>query len=165
MPEVISCASLEWGWKFWLPALIIVVLLLCVLAYLLIRAQSGHLIFNWDKFKVAATGDWPRMVVTILILVGLGWAILEGYKTIRDAYIVALTTPGRALEQVRDDFQGETHVLITVSDAAKKFTVVGNYRGACVTDLFETICRKYADKLACKSSAWDRTFTVDLKRP
>jgi hypothetical protein len=129
------------------------------------RSGAGRLSVGYEKVRVMATGGPVNIVITILIVGGVGFGIYEAYKTLKDAYFVALNTPGRELEQVRNDFQSETHVEVTVKDPAKKFIIAGSYRGACVPDLFESICRQYGARIMCDTSMWKRNLTVDLKKP
>jgi hypothetical protein len=68
------------------------------------------------------------------------------------------------LEELRESYQGGTQATITITDAAKKFSIAGSYEGMCVTDFFESICRQYSSKISCESSLIGRTLIVDLKR-
>jgi hypothetical protein len=165
MPELLWCVSLEWGWWFWAPALVVALALLIWFAFLILRG-AGSLTLGYEKVKVITKGTGPTGVVITVIIIGfVGYVVYQGYKTLKDAYFVALNTGGRELEQVRNDFQRETHVEISIKDPAKKFVIAGSYRGACVPDLFESICRQYAPRIVCETSSWKRTLIVDLKKP
>jgi hypothetical protein len=165
MPEVIWCVSLEWGLPFLLPALM-AALALIILFTVLIWRGGGALSISWEKLKVIVTGVGAvSVVVTLLIVLGIGYVSYQGYKTVKDAYFVAINPPGRELGKVREDFQGETRIEITIKDPAKKFVIAGNYQGACVADLFTSICRQYADRISCATSLLNRTLIVDLKNP
>jgi hypothetical protein len=165
MPELLWCVSLEWGWRFWMPALGVALLLLIWFGFLILRG-AGSLTVGYEKVKVIAKGNGPLGVVVTAAIIGLvTYVVYQGYTSLKDAYFVALNTAGRELEQVRDDFQRETRVEINVLDPAKKFVIAGSYRGACVPDLFESICRQYAPRIVCKASLWERTLVVDLKKP
>jgi hypothetical protein len=165
MPELLWCVSLEWGWWFWGPALGVALLLLIWFGFLIWRG-TGSLTLGYEKVKVIAKGNGPwGVVVTGAIIIGIGYGVYEGYTSLKDAYFVALNTPGRELGQVREDFQRETHVEISVKDPAKKIVIAGSYRGACVPDLFDSICRQYAPRIFCETSLWKRTLIVDLKKP
>jgi hypothetical protein len=164
MPEVLWCVSLEWGWGFLLPVLLVALVLIVFLGFLMLKGGSGHLSVAYEKMKVMATGGPANIGITILIVCAIGYGIYQSYNTLKDAYFVSLSTPGRELEQVRNDFQSETHLVITVKDPAKKFVIAGSYRGACVADLFDAICRQYAAHIFCDTPIWKRTLTVDLKK-
>jgi hypothetical protein len=165
MPEVLWCVSLEWGWKFWVPALVLALAVLAGLVVLIWRSD-GSLTLVYEKAKVMAKGRGMAGAVIMLLIIGGGaYAIYEAYLTLKNAYFVSLNTPGRELEQVRNDIQSETHVEIDVKDPAKKFIIAGRYRGACASDMFESICRQYAPRIVCETSLWQRTLIVDLKKP
>ncbi len=165
MPELLWCVSLEWGWWFWMPALGVALLLLIWFGFLILRG-GGSLSVGYEKVKVITTGSGPLGVVVTTAIVGLViYGVYQGYKSLKDAYFVSLNTGGRELEQVRNDFQGETHVEISVKDPAKKFVIAGSYHGACAPDLFESICRQYAPRIVCETSLSKRTLIVDLKKP
>jgi hypothetical protein len=165
MPEIIWCVSLEWGWGFLAPVLIVMAVLIVVIAVLMIKGGSGRLSVGYEKIKLIATGGPVNIVITLLVAGAVSLVLYQAYKTLKDSYSVALNTPGRELEQVRNDFQSETHLVITVKDPAKKFSIAGSYHGACVADLFEAICRQYAPNIVCDASISKRTLIVDLKRP
>lgn len=164
MPEVVGCISLEWGWIFLLPVLVGAMVLIILIAVLMIKGGASRLTVGYEKIRLGATGGPVNIVITIGIVVAIGYGLYRGYNGLKDAYFVALNTPGRELGQIREDFQGETHLVITIKDTAKKFVVTGNYRGACVADLLDAICRQYANKLSCEKSSWQRTLTIDLKK-
>jgi hypothetical protein len=165
MPELLWCVSLEWGWWFWLPALVVALALLIWFGFLILRGD-GSLSVGYEKVKVITTGSGPLGVVVTIAIVGLVmYGVYQGYRSLKDAYFVALNTGGRELEQVRNDFQGETHVEISVKDPAKKFVVAGSYKGACAPDLFQSMCRQYAPRIVCETSLWKRTLIIDLKKP
>ncbi|WP_271592214.1 hypothetical protein [Bradyrhizobium sp. CCBAU 65884] len=165
MPELPWCVFLEWGWTFWIPVLAMAAILIVWLGFLVLRSD-GSLSLGYEKIKVVTKGNGPLgVVVTAVILIGVGYSVYEGYRTLKDAYFVALNTPGRELEQIRNDLQSETRVELLIKDPAKKFSVAGNYRGACVPDLFESICRKYAPRIVCETSVWKRTLVVDVRKP
>jgi hypothetical protein len=165
VPELAWCVALEWGWWFCGPALLIAFAVLVWLAILVVR-DVGTLSVSYEKIKVIAKGNGAVGVVVTAAIIGLIiYGVILGYRSLKDSYLVALSTPGRELEQIRNDFQGETHVEISIKDSARKFVVSGSYRGACVPDLFEAICRQYASHIICRSSSWKQTLIVDQKSP
>ena len=169
MADLRNCLFLEWGWIFW-AALGFVVLLVCGVlgAFLVLIARGGwnSLALGYEKWKLIAKGAGVTGVVTTVVLIVLaGVAVYQGYEHLKNSYFVALNTPaGVILEDVRNKFQGDTHITITIKEPAKKFLVVGSYRGACVPDLFDSICRQYSSQLFCDKSWMHGTLDVDLRK-
>ncbi|WGD50851.1 hypothetical protein QA641_35545 [Bradyrhizobium sp. CB1650] len=142
MAELPWCVFLEWGWTFWIPALIVAIALIIWFGSLVLQS-GGSLSLGYEKIKFVTKGRGALgILLTVAIFGAIGYGAYQGYKTLKDAYFVALNTPGRELEQIRNDFQGDTRVELLVRDPAKTFTIAGSYRGACVPDLFESICRQ-----------------------
>jgi hypothetical protein len=183
MPQFAECFVLEWGWSF-LLLLILGGLLLVVFVGFVIwlfgyrywRAQPGgeRTIFGYDKWKLETSGRGvtiAKAIVTFVAIAGVlggSWyAITTGYEKYQHAYSVALDSPSVAVEldKVRENFQGETAVTITIADPARKFGVTGTYHGACVQDLFKSICRQHASRISCDTSLWYRTLVIDTVKP
>jgi hypothetical protein len=129
---------------------------------LIVRGGRNTLTVGYEKLKVVASGaGLTGILITVLLVVLGGYAVREGYKSLRDNYFVALNTPGKELDELRNKYQNDTHVTISIKEAAKKFMITGSYEGVCVPDLFESICRQYASQIFCDVSWRNRTLTVD----
>jgi membrane protein implicated in regulation of membrane protease activity len=163
------CLFLEWGWWFWFPLIIAFLALFVLLIrflFLIVQGGRNSLSVGYEKMKVIATGAGSTgIVITVILILLAGWAVYKGYNDLHDNYFVALNTPGKELDEIRNSFQNETHVTISVKDAAKKFQIVGSYQGVCVPDLFESICRQYASQIFCDVSWRHRTLAVDRTGP
>ena len=107
MPDLLWCLFLEWGWWFWVP-LIVAFLFLCwlLIRFLLLIVRGGRntLTVGYEKLKVVASGaGLTGILITVLLVVLGGYAVREGYKSLRDNYFVALNTPGKELVALYDD--------------------------------------------------------------
>jgi hypothetical protein len=114
----------------------------------------------------AARGPIVRLVFVFVLIGAIGWLLYWGHDKARSSFEVSFDTasaPPVDLDTLRDKFQPDTQVTITIRDRAKKFLVSGKFEGACVEDLFESICRHYNGKLTCDSSKLNRSLTVDMK--
>jgi hypothetical protein len=119
---------------------------------------------NYDKFGVR--GPIVRWIGVIVVIGAIGCGLIWGYEKVRSSFEVRFdtaTAPPFDLDTLRGKFQPDTQVTITIHDRAKKFLVSGRFEGACVEDLFESICRHYNGKLACDSSILKRSLAVDVK--
>jgi hypothetical protein len=170
LAQFAGCLVLEWGWGF-LTLTGIGTLLFVGLLVLLIkligmpRTPQAASEEAFEAQGVKVSGSVVVRVVVILAAVGLIWYFIsKAYDGFKDSYSVAWDSPslGAELQMLRDKFQGETKATIIVNDPAKKFSVTGSYEGACVQDMFDAICRKYAPKLSCGTSWLHRTVVIDL---
>ena len=171
MSQFAGCLVLEWGWGFlaWTGIVFFAVVGVLVLIIKLVRkptqAPSQPASVILEKLGVIITGEQAVFVAVILLAISaIGYVTYKGYESFKDSYSVAVDSPeiGVELQALRDKFQGETQATIIIRDAAKKFSVTGSYEGACVSNLFDSICRKYTSKLSCRTSWFDRTLVVDL---
>jgi len=169
LPEFAGCLILEWGWGFLAGISVFILALIGALVFLIKRVGT-----SWrrrlppsevviEKFGVRVTGAAVNIVVVVGAVGAIGYAVYKGYDSFKDSYSVAVDSPtsGFELQSLRDRFQGETQATITINDHAKSFSVTGSYEGACVGDMFDSICRKYAPKLSCSTSWLHRTLVVD----
>jgi hypothetical protein len=116
--------------------------------------------------KLTASGPIVRIVLFLLVVGGAVYLVYGQYDKFRNSYAVSFDTASASpveLEALRQKFQPDTQATITIREPAKKFLVSGRFDGACVQDLFESICRRYDGKISCTSSMLNRTLIVDLK--
>jgi hypothetical protein len=175
MSQFAQCLVLEWGWGFLIWVGIGLLLLCGVLATLIIffglrpRSKSGKLSsksgkVGWHNFTL--TGYIVNFVVFLAVIGVVGYGLILGFSKYGTTYSVSFDTasgPSKDLGELRDWYQPDTQVTILIKDHARRFPVTGRYEGACVQDLFESICRQYNSKLSCNTSILSRTITIDLR--
>lgn len=122
-----------------------------------------------EKFSIKTRGTISALAVMVVAL-GVAVAPLAGvwylYDRYDDYYAVGVDARGvDTLESVRAAFATEphTHVTVSIADNIKDFPIRGDFRGACVADLFDAICRVYSSRLVCRRSYSDRTVTIDSR--
>jgi hypothetical protein len=182
MPQFAQCFFLEWGWPFLLVLLgggvllaVVVGIVIWFFGFRYWREQPGgeRTILGFDKWKFETSGrgvTLGKMIVAVVgiaaVLGGSYYVVKSGYDNYQHAYAVSLDSPSVPveLEKVRERFQGETNVTITVAEPAKKFAVTGTYHGACVKDLMDSICRQHASRISCETSLLRRTLLVDVAK-
>jgi len=178
LAQFTGCLFLEWGWGFLILIGIGVLLFVGALVLLikLVGMPQAQLAGSGDG-EQAGSGDGEveakgltlrgplvRVVLIVGAVVVIVYFISKGYDGFKDSYSVAWDSPsdGVELQTLRDKFQGDTQATIVINEPAKKFSVIGSYEGACVQDMFTSICRKYAPKLSCSTLWLKRTLVVDL---
>jgi hypothetical protein len=128
------------------------------------RPARGVDEITYDKITVRGVIARPALVIAVIgaVAYGLYW----GYDKARTSFEVTFdraSAPPADLETLRNEFQPDTQATITIGDRAKKFLVSGKFQGACVEDLFESICRHYNEQIVCRSSKVGRSVAIDMK--
>jgi len=169
MPQFARCVLFEWGWAFFAGLAISFLVLLALLLFLAwffgMRGPGpGVDEALYDKFGLR--GPIVRWAGVIVVIGAIGYGLYWSYDKARTSFEVRFdtaTAPPVDLDTLRDKFQPDTQVTITIRDRAKKFLVSGRFEGACAEDLFESICRHYNDKLKCESSTLNQSLAVDMR--
>jgi hypothetical protein len=169
MPQLARCLVFEWGFGFFVGLAVLFVLGLSLLLFLawyfgLRRPARGVDQMGYKDFLVR--GPVVRWVFIVGVIVGAGYLLYWGYDKFRTSFAVSFDTasaPPVELETLRNKFQEDTQATITIRDRAKRFLVSGKFEGACVVDLFETICRHYDGQIVCNSSKFSRSLAIDMK--
>jgi hypothetical protein len=169
MPQFARCVLFEWGWAFFAGLAISFLVVLALLLFLAwFFGLSGHARgvdqVLYDKFGVR--GPIVRWVGVIVVIGAIGYGLYLSYDKTRSSFEVRFDTatgPPVDLDTLRDKFQSDTQVTITIRNPAKKFLVSGRFEGACAEDLFESICRHYTGKLTCDSSILNQSLAVDMR--
>jgi len=168
MSQFGQCLVLEWGWGFLIGAGIGLIVLCGILGLLIwfFRLRGGSKTSKGSYHGVTIAGPIVPFIASLAIIVAVGYGLYLGYDKFRTTYSVSFDTASgqsKDLGELRDFYQPDTQVTILVKDRARHFPVTGRFEGACVQDLFETICRQYSSKLSCDTSMLRRTVTIDLR--
>jgi hypothetical protein len=175
MSKFATCVVLEEGIGFLetvlLSAVVLAVIFIVIAKHFGLRPPKkggGTFSMKFKTIVTKATGSTNTALVAILLIavaftIVFG-ALYLGYKAFRGNYSVAWdSSVGVPLEHVREQFQNDTQAVIMVSDAAKQLRVKGSYVASCVPDLFQAICRQYAQQLSCETSRLQRRITVTTR--
>ena len=169
MPQFANCLVFEWGWGFFALLIVLFIVIVGLLLFLawffgLRRPARGVDEIAYDKTTVR--GGLARLAFVVVVIGAIGYGLYWGYDKARTSFEVSFDTASASpveLETLRNKFQPDTQASVTIRDRAKKFLVSGKFGGACVEDLFESICRHYNDQLICDSSKINRSLAVDMK--
>lgn len=169
MSQFGECLVYEWGLWFFLVLAALFVLglgLLLFLAWFFGFRGPARGVDQIDYQGFTVRGKPARIIVVGAVIIGVAALLYWGYGQFRNSFAVSFDTasgPPAELEMLRNKFQSDTQATITVRDRAKKFLVSGKFEGACVEDLFKSICRHYNGQLACDASMVSRRLAIDIK--
>jgi hypothetical protein len=168
MPQFAECLVFEWGWGFFAfltITFIVIVGLLLFLAWFLglhrPTSRADEIVYD----KTTVRGAIARLAFIIVVIGAIGYGLYWGYDKARTSFEVSFNTTSAPadLEKLRNKFQPDTQATITIGDRAKNFSVSGKFKGVCVEDLFESICRHYNDQIVCRSSKFGRSVAIDMR--
>ena len=175
MSDFVSCLAIEEGrftMVFVAAALVTLLLVLVFVVPTLMNSFRSIFGDRQKKIKDAMIGKAetahvallslvvPAMWIALIIAIpALLWYV---YVPSHDTYSVIIDAQGAdTLQSIAERYKAQTHVTIKIAPALKDYRVKGIFKGVCVADLMEEVCKTYSKDLRCSSNYSERTVTIE----
>ena len=175
MSNFVTCLAIEEGrftMVFVAAALVTLLLILVFVVPTLMNSFRSIFGDRQKKIKDAMIGKAETAHVALLslvvpamwiaLIIAIPFLLWYVYFPPHDTYSVIIDAQGAdTLQSIAERYKAQTHVTIKIAPDLKDYRVKGTFKGVCVADLMEEVCRTYSKDLRCSSNYSERTVTIE----
>jgi hypothetical protein len=126
-----------------------IIMIVAGIILLFLRLTSrGKVEGKYKEFALSLPVSLGCVVLGAAVILGMRWQILKNFPP----ESLSFSQKAWTLGEVKQRLENESNVRVELKGEAASFAVDRKVSGACASDVLETICRLYSDKLQCEHS-------------